>query len=60
MCLVNAKILQNFEVEAVAKFIENGSVPNVVIFDDEDTSQPHIIKFFNSDLTKVHKNLFSN
>ncbi|CAK9142927.1 unnamed protein product [Ilex paraguariensis] len=39
---------QDFDVDALEKFVEEGSIPVVTIFNKDPSNHPFIIKFFNS------------
>ncbi|KAI3795045.1 hypothetical protein L1987_37689 [Smallanthus sonchifolius] len=44
---------KNFEVDAMEKFIEEASIPLVTLFDQSETYQPFVNKFFSSPDSKV-------
>jgi protein disulfide-isomerase A1 len=45
--------LQDFNVDALEKFIEESSAPIVTVYDDEPSNHPYIVKYFDSPLDKV-------
>lgn len=46
-------ILQDFDVTALLKFIDASSTPRVVTFDKNPDNHPHLLKFFQSEASKV-------
>lgn len=44
---------QDFDVDALEKFIEESGAPIVTVFDDEPSNHPYIVKYFGSPLDKV-------
>ncbi|XP_047322378.1 protein disulfide-isomerase-like [Impatiens glandulifera] len=44
---------QNFDLEALEKFIEESSVPTLVIFDNDPNNQVYLDKYFNTPSSKV-------
>lgn len=45
--------MQDFDVAASEKFVEEASVPIVTVFDNDRSNHPFVIKFFNSQNAKV-------
>ena len=45
--------LQDFNVDALEKFVEESSAPVVTVYDDEPSNHPYIVKYFDSPLDKV-------
>ena len=45
--------MQNFDVDAMVKFVEESSVPIVTEFNNDPSNHPFVIKFFNSPNAKV-------
>lgn len=59
--LLNVSIfitLQDFNVEALEKFIESSSIPVVTVFNNDPSNHPYVIKFFNSPTEKASISLF--
>lgn len=48
--------LQDFDVDALVKFVEETSTPTVTLFNKDPKNHPFVIKFFNSPNAKVHYN----
>ncbi|KAL8126532.1 hypothetical protein AgCh_013708 [Apium graveolens] len=44
---------QNFQVEAVEKFIEESSVPTVTLFNKDPNNHPFLVKYFDSPASKA-------
>ncbi|KAK6923477.1 hypothetical protein RJ641_011781, partial [Dillenia turbinata] len=44
---------QNFDIDAAKKFIEESSVPLVVVFDENPVNQPYLMKFFDTPTAKA-------
>lgn len=49
---------QDFNVDALEKFVEEASLPIVTLFDKDPSNHPFVIKFFNSPNAKVTKFIF--
>lgn len=45
--------LQDFEMDAMKKFIEEASIPIVTIYDKDPNNHPYVKKFFNSANSKA-------
>lgn len=46
--------LQDFDVDASEKFVEEASIPVVTLFNKDPDNHPFVIKFFNSPNAKVN------
>lgn len=46
--------LQEFDVDALEKFVEETSIPTVTLFNKDPKHHPFVIKYFNSPNAKVH------
>ena len=46
--------LQDFNVEALEKFVEESSIPLVTLFNSDPSNHPFVIKFYNSPNAKVN------
>ncbi|CAN8304532.1 unnamed protein product [Cochlearia groenlandica] len=44
---------KDFDVEALAKFVKESSIPLVTVFDKDPNNHPYVIKFFESTNTRV-------
>ncbi|KAE9608975.1 hypothetical protein Lal_00020033 [Lupinus albus] len=44
---------QDFNVEALEKFVEESSSPLVTVFNNDPTNHPYVVKFFNSPYAKA-------
>ncbi|XP_060214393.1 protein disulfide-isomerase [Lycium barbarum] len=44
---------QEFDVDALAKFVEEASIPTVTVFNKDPNNHPFVIKFFNSPNAKA-------
>uniref|UniRef100_A0A7N0TUS9 Protein disulfide-isomerase n=1 Tax=Kalanchoe fedtschenkoi TaxID=63787 RepID=A0A7N0TUS9_KALFE len=44
---------QNFDVEALQKFVEESTVPLVTVFDNDQSNHPYLNKYFNSPSDKA-------
>lgn len=49
---------QDFNVDALEKFVEEASLPIVTLFNKDPSNHPFVIKFFNSPNAKVTKFIF--
>lgn len=49
----NRKCLQDFDVDALVKFVEETSTPTVTLFNKDPKHHPFVIKYFNSPNAKV-------
>ena len=49
---------QDFNVDALEKFVEEASLPIVTLFNRDPSNHPFVIKFFNSPNAKVTKFIF--
>ena len=45
--------IQDFDGEALEKFVKESSIPLITVFDKDPNNHPYVIKFFDSPNTKV-------
>ena len=48
-----ATCLQDFNVDAFEKFVEESSIPIVTLFNKDPSNHPFVVKYFDSPLAKV-------
>lgn len=55
-CSLNSKVysLQEFDVDALVKFVQETSTPTVTLFNKDPKHHPFVVKYFNSPNVKVH------
>ena len=51
--LTKESCIQDFDIDALEKFVEEKSVPIVTVFDNDRSNHPFVIKFFNNQNAKV-------
>lgn len=56
---LNTMCLQEFDVDALVKFVEETSTPTVTFFNKDPKHHPFVIKFFNSVNAKVISTFFT-
>lgn len=46
--------MQDFNVDALEKFVEESSIPVVTVFNNDASNHPFVVKFFSNNNAKVN------